>query len=135
MSLEAEIKALIESSKIEKQLKEKLIVFGSRKNNEFIDWMKSIEKSIVDIKKHDKIWCVVTKLFPLKKICELQRSFLEFKTEFSFTFERFESKFTIYADAIETSKPTDFFPNISTKLIVVAVKIEAEILKQKTNKR
>ena len=44
MSAEAEIKALIESSKIGKQLKEKLIAFGSRKDNEFSDFQAEIVK-------------------------------------------------------------------------------------------
>ena len=35
MSVEAEIKALVGSSKIGKQLKEKLIAIGSKKDNEF----------------------------------------------------------------------------------------------------
>ena len=35
MSVEAEIKALVESSKIGKQLKEKLIAIGNKKDNEF----------------------------------------------------------------------------------------------------
>ena len=41
-------------------------------------------------------------------------------------FERFESKFSTYADAMETIKPKDIFTNINTKLSVVARKIEAE---------
>ena len=35
MSVEAEIKVLVESSKIGKQLKEKLIAIGNKKDNEF----------------------------------------------------------------------------------------------------
>ena len=35
MSVEAEIKALVESSKIGKLLKEKLIAIGNKKDNEF----------------------------------------------------------------------------------------------------
>ena len=35
MSVEAKIKALVESSKIEKLLKEKLIAIGKKKDNEF----------------------------------------------------------------------------------------------------
>ena len=39
MSLEAEIKALIKSSKIGILMKKKLIVFGCRKDNEFRQWL------------------------------------------------------------------------------------------------
>ena len=44
MSVEAEIKALIESAKIGKQLKEKLIAFGSKKDNEFNYFQAEIHK-------------------------------------------------------------------------------------------
>ena len=55
----------------------------------------------------------------------MQRSFSEFETELSFKLEIFESNFFKYADAIETSKPTDFITNINIKLNLVAG-IEAE---------
>ena len=125
MSTEAEIKALIESSKTGKLLKEKLIVFGCKKDNEFNllqadicrlkteynEKSKSIEKSIVEIQIDDKNVMFSNRVISLEeKITELQRNFLKFKTEFSSKFENFESKFSKYADAMKTIKPKDFFP-------------------------
>ena len=66
--MEAEIKALIESSKMGKLLKEKLVAFGCKKDNEFNSLQadicslkteyneksKSIEKSIVEIQNDNK---------------------------------------------------------------------------------
>ena len=121
--MEAEIKALIDSSKIGKLLKEKLIAFVCKKDNEFNSLQadicrlkteyneksKSIEKSIVEIQNDDKYVMFSNRVISLEeKITELQRSFLEFKTEFSSKFENFESKFSTYADAMETMKPKDF---------------------------
>ena len=96
--MEAEIKALIDSSKIRKLLKEKLIAFGCKKDNEFNSLQadicrlkteyneksKSIEKSIVEIQNDDKYVMFSNRVISLEeKITELQRSFFEFKTEFS----------------------------------------------------
>ena len=129
--METEIKALIESSKIGKLLKEKLIAFGFKKDNEFNSLQadicrlkteyneksKSIEKSIVEIQNDDKYVMFSNRVISLEeKITELQRSFFEFKTEFSSKFENFESKFSTYADAMETMKPKDFFFKINTKI-------------------
>ena len=129
--METEIKALIESSKIGKLLKEKLIAFGCKEDNEFNSLQadicrlkteyneksNSIEKSIVEIQNDDKYVMFSNRVISLEeKITELQRSFLEFKTEFSSKFEKFESKFSTYADAMETMKPKDFFSKINTKI-------------------
>ena len=138
MSAEAEIKALIESSKIGKQLKEKLIAFGSRKDNEFSDFQaeivklkkeykvksKNMEKSIDQIQKDEFSCSRIDKLE--NKITELQKSFLEFKSEFSSKFDKLETKLSKYADAMKKSEPTEVITNISTKLNFVAEKIEAE---------
>ena len=126
--MEAEIKALIESSKIGKLLKEKLIAFGCKKDNEFNSLQadicrlkteyneksKSIEKSIVEIQNDDKYVMLSNRVISLEeKVTELQRSFLEFKTEFS---SKYESKFSTYVDAMETMKPKDFFSKIITNI-------------------
>ena len=122
-------------------MKEKLIAFGCKKDNEFNtlqadicrlkseckEKSKSIEKSIVEIQKDDKNVMSSDRVISLEeKITELKRSILELKTEFSSKFERFKSKFSTYADAMETIKPKDFFTKIDTKLSRVAGKIEAE---------
>ena len=132
--MEAEIKALIENSKIGKLLKEKLIAFGFKKDNEFNSLQadicrlkteynekkKSIETSIVEIQNDAKYVMFSNRDISVEeKITELQRSFLEFKTEFSSKFENFEPKFSKYVDAMETMKPNDFFSKSILKLTVI----------------
>ena len=81
MSIKAEIKVLIESSKTGKLLKEKLIAFGCRKDNEFYSLQayicrikteyseksKSIEKSIVEIQNDDKYVMFSNRVFFLRR--------------------------------------------------------------------
>ena len=55
MSVEAEIKALVESSKIGKQLKEKLIAIGSKKNNKFSRFQAEMLKLKEDYNEKSKI--------------------------------------------------------------------------------
>ena len=124
MFIEAEIEALIESSKIRKVLKEKLIAFGCKKDNEFDSLQadicrlkseyneksKSIEKSIVEIQNDGKNVMFSKRVISLEeKITDVQKIFLEFKTQFSSKFKNFESKLSTYVDAMETIKSKDFF--------------------------
>ena len=138
MSVEAEIKALVESSKIGKQLKEKLIAIGNKKDNEFSRFQaemlklkedyneksKTIENNIDQIQKDEFSSKRIDNIE--NRITELQKSFSEFKSEFSSKFNKFETKFSKYADAMQKSEPTEIITNISTKLNLVAEKIEAE---------
>ena len=129
-------------------MKEKLIAFGCKKDNEFNtlqadicrlkseckEKSKSIEKSIVEIQKDDKNVMSSDRVISLEeKITELKRSILEFKTEFSSKFERFKSKFSTYADAMETIKPKDFFSQINNKFNSFKGKFKtyADIVKNK----
>ena len=145
MSNENGIKLLIENSKIGKQLKEKLIAFGAQKDMEFSSLQNDIcklkieynEKSLrlkqrlVELK-NDNSTC--EKSFSLdkkytaieEKISDLQTSFLQFKQEISIKFEKFQTKFLTYADAVRLNKPAEFFTDISTKLNLVTKKIEAQ---------
>jgi len=139
MSVEAEIKALIESSKIGKLLKEKLIAIRSKKDNEFScfqaemlklkeDYNKKskIIKNNIDQIQNDESSCNRNLMHSRKidnienRIRELQKSFSEFKAEFSSKFDKFETKFSKYADTIQKSEPTEIITNISTKLNFVA---------------
>ena len=93
MSLEAEIEALLESSKIGKLMKEKLIAFRYIKDNKFNTLLvlanicrlkseykeksKSIEKSIVEIQRDDKnVMCSNKINFFEEQITKLQQSFM-----------------------------------------------------------
>ena len=128
MSVEAEIKALVESSKIGKQLKEKLIAIGNKKDNEFSRFQaemlklkedyneksKTIENNIDQIQKDEFSSKRIDNIE--NRITELQKSFSEFKSEFSSKFNKFETKFSKYADAMQKSEPTEIIRNISTKL-------------------
>ena len=145
MSVEAEIKALVESSKIGKSLKEKLIAIGNKKDNEFsciqaemvklkedynkksktiennIDQIQNVEsscnKNLIHNRRIDNLE---------NRIMELQNSFSDFKAEFSSKFNKLETIFSKYTDTIQKSEPTEIITNISTKLNFVAEKIEAE---------
>ena len=145
MSVEAEIKALVESSKIGKLLKEKLIAIGNKKDNEFSciqaemvklkeDYnkkSKTIENNIDQIQ-NDESSCNKNLIHNRRidnlenRIMELQKSFSDFKAEFSSKFNKLETIFSKYADTIQKSEPTEIITNISTKLNFVAEKIEAE---------
>ena len=102
MSVEAEIKALIESSKIGKLLKEKLIAIGCKKDNEFSCFQAELLKLKEDYNKKSKIIennidqiqndessCNKSLIHNRRidnlenRIIELQKSFSEFKAEFS----------------------------------------------------
>ena len=56
------------------------------------------------------------------RITELQKKTWEFKSEFSSKFDKFKTKFSKYADAMQKSEPTELITNISTKLNFVAEK-------------
>ena len=141
MSVEAEIKALVESFKIGKQLKEKLIVIGSKKDNEFSRFQaemfklkeeynkkSNIIENNIDQIQNDEFNCNKNLMHSKRidniknRITELQKSFSEFKSEFSSKFDNFETKLSNYADAMQKSEPTEIITNISTKLNFVAEK-------------
>ena len=115
MSVEAEIKALVESSKIGKQL----IAIGSKKDNGFSRFQaemlkfkenyneksKTIENNTDQIQNDEFSSKRIDNIE--NRITELQKkSFSEFKSEFSSKFNKFETKFSKYADAMQKSEPT-----------------------------
>ena len=149
MSTEAEIRTLIESTKIGKVLKEKLISFGKAKDEELKslkadililkhdheEKSQNLEKSIVNLHNEERKFSDKSKFNTLEeKINILQKSFLDFKNEFVNKFNSFEKKFKTYADVVSSNKPTNFLTDINSKLNTVTEKIEAET-EQKLIKR
>ena len=61
-----------------------------------------------------------------QKISDLQPSFFQFKQEFSTKFEKFQTKFLTYADAVRLNRPAEFLIDISTKLNLVTENIKAQ---------
>ena len=59
------------------------------------------------------------------KIHHLQKSLIDFKTEFVKSFDSFEAKFILYVNTVK-NKPVEVLTDISSKLDVVKEKIEAD---------
>ena len=133
---EAKIRSVIESTKMGKALKDKLITLGKVKGRELL---KSLETEILKLKNHheEKSYQLEKSIVKLhrekckgdrgladhskinaleQRIDELKKISVESKSEFVTKYHKFESKFIIYADAISSNKPTEFLTDINTKL-------------------
>ena len=141
---EAEIKAIVETSKIGKATKENLLQIG-RKNDieyqllqsEISNLKKDYEKKINELemrivktqKTHEEVQKKqITENSLEEKISMLHESLMEFKREFSSKFDSFEKRFSLYAESSNNSvtKEPDLITNIDSKLSLVTEKINAE---------
>ena len=139
---EAEIKAIVETSKIGKATKENLLQIG-RKNDikyqllqsEISNLKKDYEKKIKELemrivktqKNHEEVQKKqITENSLEEKISMLHESLMEFKREFSSKFDSFEKRFSLYAESSNITKQPDYISNIDSKLSLVTEKINAE---------
>ena len=136
---ESEIRSLVESAKISKILKDKLISYARAKDVE-LDLLKTdirnlkadyarksevLEERILNLENNEITTNQLKVTSFEKKINQLQKSLLEFQTEFVKRFDNFEAKFISYANAVK-NKPDKVLTDISSKLEVVKEKIEAD---------
>ena len=136
---ESEIRSLVESAKISKVLKDKLISYARTKDVE-LDLLKTdirnlkadyakksevLEERILNLENNEiKTDQLKVTTFE-KKINQIQKSLLDFQTEFVKRFDNFEAKFISYANTVK-NKPAEVLTDISSKLDVVKEKIEAD---------
>ena len=145
---ESQIRCLVESAKIGKVLKEKLINFA-RSNDVELDLLKTdihnlkadyaekserLEEKIRSLQndesKNDRIEVTSFEM----KINILQKSLMDFKAEFVNRFNSFEAKFTTYADVVKNG-PVEVLTEIGSKLDVVKEKMEADTEQKQIEKK
>ena len=145
---ESQFRCLVESAKIGKVLKEKLINFARSKDVE-LDLLKTdisnlkadyakkserLEEKIHSLQNHESKNDHIQVTSFEKKINILQKSLMDFKAEFVNRFNSFEAKFTTYADVVKNG-PVEVLTDIGSKLDVVKEKMEADTEQKQIEKK
>ena len=145
---ESQFRCLVESAKIGKVLKEKLINFARSKDVE-LDLLKTdisnlkadyakkserLEEKIHSLQNHESKNDHIEVTSFEKKINILQKSLMDFKAEFVNRFNSFEAKFTTYADVVKNG-PVEVLTEIGSKLDVVKEKMEADTEQKQIEKK
>ena len=145
---ESQFRCLVESAKIGKVLKEKLINFARSKDVE-LDLLKTdisnlkadyakkserLEEKIHSLQNHESKNHHIEVTSFEKKINILQKSLMDFKAEFVNRFNSFEAKFTTYADVVKNG-PVEVLTEIGSKLDVVKEKMEADTEQKQIEKK
>jgi len=145
---ESQFRCLVESAKIGKVLKEKLINFARSKDVE-LDLLKTdisnlkadyakkserLEEKIHSLQNHESKNDHIQVTSFEKKINILQKSLMDFKAEFVNRFNSFEAKFTTYADVVKNG-PVEVLTEIGSKLDVVKEKMEADTEQKQIEKK